>query len=362
MEIKEYKCPNCGGAVKFDSYTQNLKCPFCDAEFGITALEDYQKELAAAAEDNFGWEVQKAGKAWEEEELDDLAQGSCPSCGAELIGDKNTAAMVCPCCGNAQIVQRRLTGVLKPDYVIPFKLDKKIAVEALKNFYQGKRLLPDLFKEENRINGIQGLYVPFWLFDARAQGKIRYRASRTKFWSDSNYNYTKTDFYSVIREGIIDFEKVPVDGSEKMDDNYMDAIEPFNYTLIKDFQSAFLAGYSAEKYDVDAEKSRERAGRRVKASVEEEFARSVTGYASVRPESSVVNIENGKVSYAMLPVWILNTRYHKENYQFIMNGESGRLVGSLPADPAKVWKYRLLFTGIIGAASTILIQILRIFM
>ena len=362
MEIKEYKCPNCGGTVKFDSSSQNLKCPFCDTEFAITALEDYQKELATAAKDSFGWEAEKAGKDWDAGELDELAQGSCPSCGAELLGDKNTVAMVCPCCGNAQIVQRRLTGVLKPDYVIPFKLEKKIAVEALKNFYQGKRLLPDLFKDENRVNSIQGLYVPFWLFDARAQGRIRYRASRIKIWSDSNYNYTKTDYYSVVREGIMDFAKVPVDGSEKMDDSYMDALEPFNYAMLKDFQSGFLAGYIAEKYDVDAEKSRERAGRRVKASLEEEFARSVTGYSSVRPESSVVNIEGGKVSYSMLPVWILNTKYRKENYQFIMNGESGRLVGRLPADPAKVWKYMLMITGIIGAAATIIIQLLRIFM
>jgi len=362
MEIKEYKCPNCGGAVKFDSSSQNLRCPFCDAEFRIPALEEYQKELAAPKKDNFVWEVEKAGKNWEEGELDDLAQGSCPSCGAELLGDKNTVAMVCPCCGNAQIVERRLTGVLKPDYVIPFKLEKKTAVEALKNFYQGKRLLPDLFKEENRVNSIQGLYVPFWLFDARAEGRIRYKASRTKFWSDNNYNYTKTDFYSIVREGTINFEKVPVDSSEKMDDSYMDAIEPYNYAQIKDFQSAFLAGYIAEKYDVDSDKSRERAGRRVKTSVEAEFARTVTGYGTVIPESSVVNVENSKVSYALLPVWILNTKYQKENYQFIMNGESGRLAGRLPADPAKSWKYRLLFTGIIGAACTLLIQILRIFM
>jgi hypothetical protein len=191
---------------------------------------------------------------------------------------------------------------------------------------------------------------------------MRYKASRTQFWSDINFNYTKTDFYSVVREGSLDFEKVPVDGSEKMDDSFMDAIEPFNYALIKDFQSAFLAGYIAEKYDVDADKSRERAGRRVKTSLEAEFARTVTGYGMVMPESSVVNVENGKVSYALLPVWILNTKYQKENYQFIMNGESGRLVGRLPADPAKSWKYRFLITGIIGAACTILIQILRIFM
>jgi len=362
MQIKEYKCPNCDGAVKFDSSTQKMKCPFCDAEFETAAIEEYQKELAAPANENVDWSSKSDVLTWEDSDLNDLSMGSCPSCGAELIGDKNTVAMVCPCCGNSQIVSRRLTGLLKPNYVIPFKLEKKAAVEALKKFYQGKRLLPNFFKEDNQVNNIQGIYVPFWLFDAKARAHIRYKATKTKFWSDSNYNYTKIDHYSVVRDGSMGFEKVPADGSEKMDDAYMDAIEPFDYSLIKGFETAFLSGYAAEKYDVDVEKSRERAGKRIKTTIENEFAHSVTGYVSVKPESSSVNVESGTVSYALFPVWILNTKYKKENYQFIMNGESGRLVGRLPADPAKSWKYRLLFTGIIGAVFTVIIQMLRIFL
>ena len=118
----------------------------------------------------------------------------------------------------------------------------------------------------------------------------------------------------------------------------------------------------AEKYDVDAEQSKERAGRRIKATVESEFAKSVTGYTSVRVESSAVDIKGGKISYSLLPVWILNTKYKKENYQFLMNGESGRLVGRLPSDPGKSWKYRLIFAGIFGTIFTIIIQALRLFL
>jgi predicted RNA-binding Zn-ribbon protein involved in translation (DUF1610 family) len=362
MELKQYKCPNCAGAVKFDLSTQNLKCPYCDAEFEIKAIEEYQNELASPAEDRFSWDVVAAGKDWKPGELDDLSQGACPSCGAELLGDKNTVAMVCPNCGNSQIVSRRLTGLLKPDYVIPFQLDKKAATDALKNFYNGKRLLPNFFKEENRVNNIQGVYLPYWLFDADAQGQIRYKATRTKYWSDANYNYTKTDFYSVVRDGSMAFKKIPVDGSEKMDDAYMDAIEPFDYALLKDFQTDFLAGYPAEKYDVDAQQSKSRAEQRIKATVESEFARSVTGYATVRTESSSVNVTGGKVSYGLFPVWVLNTKYKNENYLFIMNGQTGRLVGRLPADTGKICKYLLLFTGIIGAALMLIVQALRIFL
>jgi len=178
MQIKEYKCPNCGGAVKFDSSTQKMKCPYCGAEFETAAIEEYQKELAVPAKEKVDWSSESSVRAWEASELNDLTMGSCPSCGAELVGDKNTVAMVCPWCGNAQIVSRRLTGLLKPNYVIPFKLEKKAATEALKNFYQGKRLLPDSFKEDNHVNSIQGIYVPFWLFDAKAKAHIRYKAKR----------------------------------------------------------------------------------------------------------------------------------------------------------------------------------------
>jgi len=362
MEIKEYKCPNCGGAVKFNSSTQGMKCPYCDTEFEISALEDYQKEISVAAEDKFDWNKESGADTWENPEQDELSTGSCPSCGAELIGDKNTIATVCPCCGNSQIVTKRLTGVLKPDCLIPFHLEKKAAIEALKKFCHGKRLLPNFFKEENHINSIQGVYVPFWLYDAQTKAQIRYKATKTKSWSDANYNYTKIDFYSVTRNGSMGFEKVPVDGSEKMDNDYMDAIEPFDYAKVKDFQSTYLSGYLAEKYDMDANQCMDRAGKRMKATVETEFAKSVSGYSSVKIESSAVDVKGGKISYSLFPVWILNTKYKKENYLFLMNGESGRLVGRLPVDAGKCWKYRLIFTGAIGAVLTVIIQALRLFL
>ncbi|WP_461256311.1 TFIIB-type zinc ribbon-containing protein [Treponema sp. R80B11-R83G3] len=360
MEIKEYKCPNCGGTVKFDSSSQSMKCPYCDAEFTIAAIEEYQKQLQVPEKDNVKWDGKETAQEWEQKELDDLSTGSCPSCGAELLGDKNTASMVCPNCGNTQIVLRRLTGLLKPEYIISFKLDKKVAVEALKNFYKDKRLLPDSFKDENRVNSIQGVYLPFWLFDANAKGHVCYKGAKVKTWSDASYNYTKTDYYSIVRDGSLQFQKIPVDGSEKMDDDYMDAIEPFDYTLMTGFETAYLSGYLTEKYDVDAEKSKERAVKRIKGSVEAEFARSVIGYSSVTTQSSTISVEEGKVSYSLFPVWVLNTKYKNENYMFLMNGQSGRLIGKLPADPVKYWKYLALYAGIIGAVSTFLIQALRI--
>jgi len=362
MKIKEYKCPNCGGAVTFDSGLQKMKCPYCDAEFEIAALAEYEKRLAKPETDRVALDTSKAGSAWTERDLGDLSTGSCPSCGAELIGDKNTIATVCPCCGNTQIIQKRVQGLLKPEYVIPFQLDKKAAKEALMQFYKGKKLLPDLFRKENHINSIQGLYVPFWLFDAKAQASISYKATRVSAWNDSDYSYTKTDFYSVQREGSLGFEKISVDGSEKMGDDFMDSIEPFDYGKLTGFQTAYLSGYIAEKYDVGIEASKERAIKRIRNSVESQFASSLTGYSSVIKERSSISVENGKVAYSLFPVWVINSKYKKESYQFIMNGQSGLIVGKLPIDKGKVFKYWLFYLLGFGAVFSLIILLLEIFL
>jgi predicted RNA-binding Zn-ribbon protein involved in translation (DUF1610 family) len=342
-----------------------MKCPYCDAEFEVSALEEYQKELAEPVTDKFGWEKygpESSRGDWESGELDALAVNACSSCGAEIVGDKNTVATVCPYCGNTQIVQARVTDMLKPDYVIPFKLDKKAAIAALKKFQAKKRLLPKFFEQKNRIESITGIYVPFWLFDADTTAHIRFKATRVSHSSDSKYNYTRTSYFSCIRDGSLGFKHVPVDGSEKMDDAYMDAIEPYDYTQMVDFFTAYLSGYLANKYDVTPETSKLRANKRIKKTVEVEFQKTVSGYTSVTPQSSGVQFSGGTVRYALFPVWMLNTSYQGKMYTFAMNGQTGKLIGKLPLDKGRYWANLAGITAVIGGIATALLVALRIFL
>ena len=135
------------------------------------------------------------------------------------------------------------------------------------------------------------------------------------------------------------FEKIPADGSKKMDDAYMESIEPFNYAELVPFQTGYLTGYLADKYDVTAEECAARADRRVENSAIEVLENSVTGYTTSSLENSAVIKEGGKVIYAMVPVWILTTRYNEVPYTFMMNGQTGKVVGSLPYDKTKAFLY-----------------------
>ncbi len=359
--VREYKCPNCGGGVTFDSGTQQMKCPYCDTTFEIDAVKEFQDAQAAAGEEDFAWETygKHSGSGdWSADETANMRQFRCQSCGGEIITDANTAATSCPYCGNAAVMEERLEGMFRPDWVIPFQLDKAAAQAALENHLKGKLFLPSSFKTQNRIEEIKGIYVPFWLFDADAKGNASYRCTKVRTWSDANYIYTKTSHFAVQRAGNAAFRTVPVDGSSKMDDAMMEAIEPFDYGKKVDFQTAYLSGFLADKYDVDATASQPRANERIKTSMQDMLRQTVQGYTTCMPDGCSVRLASGKTQYALLPVWVLNTKYNGQMYSFAMNGQSGKFIGDLPIDMGKA----VLYTAGVFAAVSMVASLLLCFM
>ncbi len=351
---REYKCPNCGGSVNFDSRTQQMKCPYCDTAFEVDAVKEFQDSTAKQT-DEYHWESYGANSGsgdWSAGETAGMRQFRCQSCGGEIVTDANTAATSCPYCGNAAVIEERLNGMFRPDWVIPFQLDKKAAQNALEAHLKGKLFLPKAFKSQNRLEEIKGIYVPFWLFDANANANARYRCTKVRRWSDAQFEYVKTSHFAVQRAGNAMFRTVPVDGSSKMDDAMMEAIEPFDYSKKMDFQTAYLSGFLADKYDVDAQASQPRANERIKISMQDMLAQTVHGYATCVPDGCNVRLAGGKTQYALLPVWVLNTRYNGETYHFAMNGQSGKFIGDLPLDKAKAALYTAgVFIGVSFLAS-----------
>ena len=348
--LQEFKCPCCDGAIEFDSSIQKMKCPYCDSEFEIEILQNYNEELNAQPQENMNWDT-AAGQQWQPGETEGLRIYTCNTCGGEIVADDTTGASECPFCGNPVVMTGQFAGDLKPDLVIPFKVDKKAAIAALQNHYKGKRLLPKVFKDENHIKEVKGLYVPVWLFDTDADAYVRYKATRTRVWSDSQYNYTETSYFAVTRGGGIGFENVPVDGSTKMDDTLMESIEPFRIEEAVDFQTAYLSGFLADRYDVNSEQSIDRANQRIKSSTEEAFASTVQGYTSVIPVNSNIQLRNGQTRYALYPVWILNTQWNGQKFTFGINGQTGKIAGDLPMDKVLFRKWLIGVSAAVTAAA-----------
>ena len=381
-QVTNYQCPACTGPLHYSAKSGKLECDYCGSSFDVAEIEALyarkeaeaaaakhaadakaeaaqaaKAEAAEAAAASGGWDTSDLSRDWGAE-ADGLRVYSCPSCGAELICDQSTAATACPYCGNPAIVPGQFSGALRPDYILPFRLSKDDAVQALRAHYKGKPFLPRSFTSANHIEQIQGVYVPFWLFDGGAEGAASYRASNTNVFETGDYEITETRHYHVVRAGSLAFEKIPVDASSKMPDDHMDSIEPFDYAQLRPFSTAYLPGYLADKYDVTIDDSRDRADTRCRETLAQALRDTVTGYGACVTEREDIALRRGKVHYALLPVWMLSTKWRGQDFLFAMNGQTGKLVGDLPTDRGRFWGMFAAIAAPLTVALTAILQFL----
>ena len=374
-QVTNYQCPSCTGPLHFVGGSGKLECDYCGSSFDVAEIEALyaeKEEKAAAAHQaaeektaekressaaDGQWDTSALSADWGEEGAGMKAY-SCPSCGAELICDESTAATSCPYCGNPTVVPGQFAGALKPDFILPFKLSREDAVKKLKEHYRGKVFLPRSFTDENHIQEIRGVYVPFWMFDGTAEGDAHYEATRSHTYTAGDYEITETEHFDVYRAGSVAFEKVPVDASGKMPDDHMDSIEPYDYSELKPFSTAYLPGFLADRFDVTVEQSRERADRRCAGTLEASLRDTVQGYGTCLRTGGGVSLRRGKVRYALMPVWMLNTKWQGKDFLFAMNGQTGRLVGDLPVSKAKFWGLFAAIAVPLSALTSLLVKLL----
>ena len=399
FESVNYQCPACGGPLHFASAEQKLVCDYCDSRFEVEEVEALYRERQDKA-DAKADAAAAAPKPATDAAVQELAQNAgyiCSSCGAELISDGTVAVTTCPYCGNPAVAPGQLSGDFSPDLVIPFKLGRDDVMAALKEHYKGKILLPKSFVTGNHIDEVQGVYVPFWLYGARVDGEVYFDATNETVTEESDRTVTTTDHYDAYRKGNISFKRVPVDGSSKMPDGHMDAIEPFDYDALRPFSVAYMPGYIANRYDAyrkgnisfkrvpvdgsskmpdghmdaiepfdydalrpfsvaympgyianrydeDCETCKARAERRMEESTISALRETVVDeYDDATVESKQLDYTWEDSDYALFPVWMLSTSWNGKSYLFAMNGQTGRMVGELPCSKPKLAIASVLF-------------------
>ena len=135
-----------------------------------------------------------------------------------------------------------------------------------------------------------------------------------------------------------------------MEDKLMESIEPYNFEEAVEFNAGYLAGYAADRYDVDKDVTFNRATERFRDGTIQAFRSDIHGYDNVRAEDSNIQLSNTKTTYALYPVWILNTKWRDKNYRFAVNGQTGKVAGDLPVSPLKFTMFWFIFFAVITGA------------
>jgi len=363
-----YLCPDCMAYLRYDGKEEKWVCDYCEGRFSMDELEerglqqeesDYEVKERAEADENSA----DVSFSYEEnipQPTDDMSHMRgyiCPSCGAEIVTDDVTAATFCVFCGNPTILPKQLEGEYRPAAILPFETDKEDAKKAFLNLCKGKKLLPPGYTSEQRLEKITGVYVPFWVFDCKADFDYHATGENVSTWSDLHFIYTKTDLYHIHRAGCMEFENIPLDASEKMQDDLMDALEPFHLEKRKDFDMSYLSGFLAEKYTYQPKDLYDRMTSRITPGVENKAGEGGRAYQRVYGVKCHTDFSSDKQTYMLLPVWMLISKYQGKDYLFAMNGQTGKIVGELPVSGGQAAKW----FGIIFAITFIIAMAIAMF-
>lgn len=355
------KCPNCGSNLKFDPETQKLGCDFCGASFDPSlfnsevdelvkestapAMQEQpvqeqpqpqmqtqqpQEEVVTDVSEAIGPSEQAAQGA--SSHMDEQVEFVCNSCGARVVTDKNTSATFCAFCGSPALVGQRLTNEFKPQYMIPFKVSREKAEQAFMKWAGGGKWTPFGFVSKKNITKLTGLYVPFWLFNIKAHIDIEATAEDISYSGE----YRTTKYYSLTRQGDVEWQNIPLDGETRIDDKLMEAIEPFNFEKLIPYDYDYIPGFYADRYDQDAQALAKRATDRGISGMDDIIKSSIgRKYDRHRITKNQSTITSMAAHYALLPVWFMAYKYHNKMYYFAMNGQTGEVAGKVPVSTVK---------------------------
>lgn len=325
--VIHYKCPNCGSDMAFDSKTGALSCSSCGNKENIDQFSD-EYIITTFSED-------------------EAKEYQCENCGAVVITEPETTATHCSFCGAAVVLGDRLSGNLMPAKVIPFTISKDEARAAFKKWCNNGRLTPKGFMTADRIKGITGMYIPFWLYDLNSEAEITATGTKVRTYTRGDYIYTETKYFDVYRDLNLRHLKVPVDASEKMNDEMMDKLEPYDYSNLKEFKTPYLAGYLAEKYNYDEDDLYPRVKTKIKGYIDSYIQSTMGGYNRVTYKQKQINTTKRRSQYVLLPIWMVYYDFDKSEHTFAMNGQTGKIIGKPPISNQKVLQW---FGGIAGAS------------
>ncbi|MEW9122720.1 MAG: TFIIB-type zinc ribbon-containing protein [Thermotaleaceae bacterium] len=329
--VIHYKCPDCGADMFFDSESGKLSCDSCGRKDNI---EDFPKEFIS--------NIFAEGET---------VEYHCKNCGAVIITDGDTTATTCSFCGAGVVLGDRLSGNMAPSKVIPFTISKEKAMQAFKAWCKNGLLTPKGFMTADRVKSITGIYVPFWLYDLNSKASIDALCTKVRSYSRGEYIYTETSYYDVHRSADLNYIKVPVDASEKMKDELMDKLEPYDYSNLKDFNTPYLAGYIAEKYNYDDKQLFPRVKSRIENYVEDYIRSTTNEYSTTSYKRKQIDTKPKHAYYTLLPLWMVCYDYKQSEYVFAMNGQTGKIVGKPPISYGKVAAW---FAGIASATFLVL--------
>lgn len=332
-EETDRKCPQCGGVMAYHPATGNLKCPYCDYEEEIKSEE---KKPERAKELDFFQAEHTANKDWGVNTKTVL----CKACGAQSIYDVLQTSAVCPFCGSNQVMDAPEQDTMSPGGVVPFRVSDKEASALFHKWIRRRWFCPKLAKDSAKPKHFKGIYLPYWTFDSQTHSSYHGEYGITSTYVDDEGNsHSTTTWHRTSGKHKEFFNDELVLASSSHDTSMLGKIEPFDTENNKSYDPEYIAGFIAERYSLGLKDAWDKAMKSIKRKLKNEIDHKI------RLEHGADQVCNLKIrtefqdityKYLLLPIWISNYKYKDKVYQFMVNGQTGKVAGHTPISIPKV--------------------------
>lgn len=327
MGVAAYKCNQCGAPLIFSPNAGKLVCEYCKNEQEVNTDSD-KNEVS-------------------ENQIEQFVQYSCSSCGGEIVTTDTTAATFCYYCHSPVVLSDRLGGEFTPDQVIPFKIDKKEAIEGFLKWTKTKKYIPQDFFSKSQIEKLTGIYFPYWTAECVADGSMKALGTQVDTWRSGDRDYTRRCEYEVSRKGQVKCDLFLRNGSTKKDKHFADKVQPYEYSEVTSFDSKYLSGFQAEKRNIEWSNHEPGVKEVAHEILHSELGNSISSYHSLQGKEMTLHNLRMSSNYVLLPVWVLTYRGKDGKiYYYAMNGQTGKTCGELPIDNSRLRKNMLINIGI----------------
>lgn len=334
-EETDKKCPACGGTMEFDPTDGGLVCPFCGSKYKIEAKKD-ENDSTSAAELDFENAESRGNCDWGVKKKTII----CKMCGAESIYDELDLASECPYCGSNQVMEEKDVDTLAPGGVCPFKVDKKSAGERFKSWIKGKWFCPKEAKEKAKPEAFKGVYIPCWTFDTDTVSEYTGQYGKERRVTNSKgETRTTIDWYTTsgtYKKFINDNLQI---ATNRYDTEIFKSIQPFNTEDNLLYKPEYITGFIAERYSIGLDDSWEGARLDIESILRSGIISQIKGHHMTSHVRNVVfdtEYSNIKFKYLLLPIWISSFKYKDKVYNFMVNGQTGKVGGKTPISPLRV--------------------------
>ncbi len=337
-EEHRFPCPTCGADLRYDPGAEQLVCHHCGH---VEKIAGRGPANAPIVEHDFRAAVEAALLVTDMEETRTV---TCQSCGAEVEFDPDTHARECPFCASPIVTDTGVNRHVKPGAVLPFALDQDAARAAMRDWLGQLWLAPGgLRRYARRSHPLQGIYVPYWTFDADTRSEYSgergtaHTRMRTVVQNGKRRTVPQTEIrWARVRGRVARaFDDVLVLASRSLPARHTDALQPWQLAALEPYAPEYLAGFRAEAYQVELREGWTRARAIMDGRIERDVRFDIGGDRQ-RIHQIRTDVSNVTFKHVLLPVWVAAYTWRGKPYRFVVNGQTGRVAGERPWSPWKV--------------------------